>query len=74
MAKNGETIYLKADFETLCKRIEADSNNVRPLFINNSRQEFKKIFDRRQALYEEAANIIIDVAGKTPQEIVEEIK
>ena len=74
MAKNGETIYLKADFETLCKRIEADSNNVRPLFINNSRQEFKKIFDRRQALYEEAANIIIDVAGKTPREIVEEIK
>ena len=74
MAKNGKTIYLKADFETLCKRIEADSNNVRPLFINNSRQEFKKIFDRRQALYEEAANIIIDVAGKTPQEIVEEIK
>ena len=74
LAKNGETIYLKADFETLCKRIEADSNNVRPLFINNSRQEFKKIFDRRQALYEEAANIIIDVAGKTPREIVEEIK
>ena len=74
LAKNGETIYLKADFETLCKRIEADSNNVRPLFINNSRQEFKKIFDRRQALYEVAANIIIDFAGKTTQEIVEEIK
>lgn len=27
LAKNGETIYLKADFETLCKRIEADSKD-----------------------------------------------
>ncbi|MGT2925211.1 shikimate kinase [Streptococcus caviae] len=74
LAQNGETIYLKADFETLCKRIEEDNNNVRPLFINNSRQKFKEIFDRRQPLYEEAANIIIDVTNKTPQQILEEIK
>lgn len=74
LAQNGDTIYLKADFDTLYKRIEQDKNHLRPLFLNNSRQEFKKIFDRRQAFYEEAANRVIDVSKKTPEQIIEELK
>ncbi|WP_431769783.1 shikimate kinase [Streptococcus gallolyticus] len=73
LAKNPETIYLKSDFETLYDRIEHDTKNVRPLFVNNSKEAFKEIFDGRQEMYEAAANRIIDVAGKTPEEIVEEI-
>lgn len=71
--QNPETIYLKSDFETLYDRIEHDTENVRPLFVNNSKEAFKEIFDGRQEMYEAAANRIIDVAGKTPEEIVEEI-
>ncbi|MBM7636768.1 shikimate kinase [Streptococcus saliviloxodontae] len=74
LASNDQTIYLKADFETLCNRIEGDQVNVRPLFVNNSRADFKAIFDGRQTWYEQAATQIIDVANKTPQEIIEEIK
>lgn len=73
LAGNPETIYLKADFDTLYRRISEDQANVRPLFVNNSKEDFKAIFDGRQALYEDAATIIIDVTNKTPQEIVEEI-
>ncbi|WP_327786263.1 shikimate kinase, partial [Streptococcus equinus] len=50
-----------------------DSQNVRPLFVNNSKEAFKAIFDGRRDMYESAATRIIEVAGKTPEEIVEEI-
>ncbi|MCO4567301.1 shikimate kinase [Streptococcus infantarius subsp. infantarius] len=73
LAKNPETIYLKADFDTLYDRIKNDSQNVRPLFVSNSKEDFKAIFDGRQEMYEAAANRIIEVDGKTPEEIVEEI-
>ncbi|SDB06066.1 shikimate kinase [Streptococcus henryi] len=74
LSNNPETIYLKADFETLYQRIAEDKVNVRPLFVNNSKADFKAIFDKRQDWYEEAASQIIDVAGKTPEQIVEEIR
>ena len=73
LAKNPETIYLKADFDTLYNRIQKDTKNVRPLFVNNSKEDFKAIFDGRQDLYESVANRIIEVAGKTPKDIIEEI-
>lgn len=74
LAENPQTIYLKADFETLYQRIANDTKNVRPLFVTNSKEDFKAIFDSRQIWYEEAAAQIIDVTNKTPQEIVEEIR
>lgn len=74
LAKNSETIYLKASFETLYQRIQNDKSNVRPLFVNNDKAAFKAIFDDRQDFYEESANLIIDVDQKTPEEIVGLIK
>lgn len=74
LAEHPETIYLKADFETLYNRITNDSENVRPLFVNNSKEDFKAIFDGRRDWYETVASQIIDVSNKTPQEIIEEIK
>ena len=43
---------------------------IQKMFV---KEAFKEIFDGRQEMYEAAANRIIDVAGKTPEEIVEEI-
>lgn len=74
LAENPQTIYLKADFETLYQRIANDTKNVRPLFVTNSKEDFKAIFDSRQTWYEEVAAQIIEVTNKTPQEIVEEIR
>ncbi|MGT2929690.1 shikimate kinase [Streptococcus dentasini] len=74
LAANPETIYLKADFETLYNRIAKDSENIRPLFVNNSKADFKAIFDGRQNWYEEAATVTINVSDKTPEEVAEIIR
>lgn len=74
LAKHRDVIYLKADFDTLYERIASDSKNQRPLFLNKSRKDLKAIFKERQVWYEEVANQIIDVTGKTPIEIIEEIR
>lgn len=74
LSENAETIYLKADFETLYKRIQADKETIRPLFINNSKAAFKAIYDRRQGLYQAVASQMIDVTHKKPIEIIEELR
>ena len=74
LEKNLYNIYLRVDFDTLYKRIENDLTMQRPLYLNNTREEFKKIFEERLPLYEEVATHIIDVEGKTPEEIAEMIR
>ncbi len=74
LRQNAQTIFLKADLETLVERIQQDQVNKRPLFEDKDAQAFAQLFDRRQALYEEAANQVIDVTNKSPKEIVELIK
>ncbi|KXT77025.1 shikimate kinase [Streptococcus sp. DD12] len=74
LRQKAHTIFLKADLATLVKRIQKDQVNKRPLFENNDAAEFAQLFEQRQAFYEEAANQVIDVSDKSPQEIVELIK
>lgn len=74
LQQHGDVVYLKADFDTLYQRLEADTVNQRPLFLNNSRADLEAIYDQRQAWYEEVASQVIDVVGKTPEQILEEIK
>ncbi|GFH40017.1 shikimate kinase [Pseudolactococcus insecticola] len=69
-----KVIYLKSDFDSLYNRISSDTDNVRPIFVNSSRQALEAIFNTRQPLYEEVASQIIDVTDKTPSQIVQEVK
>ena len=71
---NPNNIYLKADFETLYQRIAADKDNQRPLFLNKSKEELARIFQERQAWYEEVASRILDVTKLSPEEIIEELR
>ena len=71
---NPDNIYLKADFETLYQRIEADKYNQRPLFLNHSKEELAAIFQERQAWYEEIASQVLDVTKLSPEEIIEELR
>ena len=66
---NSDNIYLKADFDTLYQRIVADKDNQRPLFLNNSKEELREIFQERQAWYEEVASRVLDVTRLSPKEI-----
>lgn len=74
LSENDYNIFLKLDFETLYKRIENDKEMHRPLYLNNTKEEFKKIFDGRQKMYTDVATHIIDVKDKTPEEIAEMIR
>ena len=74
LKQNPDNIYLKADFETLYQRISADKDNQRPLFLNNSKEELREIFQERQAWYEEVASRVLDVTKLSPEEIIEELR
>jgi len=71
---NPDNIYLKADFETLYQRIAVDKDNQRPIFLNNSKEELREIFQERQAWYEEVASRVLDVTKLSPEEIIEELR
>ena len=64
----------RVDFETLYSRIQNDKAMQRPLFLNHTKEEFKKIFEGRLTLYEDIATHIVDVEDKTPEEIAEIIR
>ena len=74
LKQNPDTIYLKADFETLYQRISADKNNQRPLFLSKTKEELQKIFQERESWYEEVASKVIDVTRLSPEEIAEELR
>ena len=74
LKQNPDNIYLKANFETHYQRISADKDNQRPLFLNNSKEELREIFQERQAWYEEVASRVLDVTKLSPEEIIEELR
>ena len=68
--KLGKTVYLKVDFETLLDRLKAEEFDKRPLFQDI---EFaKKIFDSREPIYADRADITID-ANKDFESVVKEV-
>ena len=74
LKKNPCNIYLRIDFERLYHRLAADPATKRPLFLNKNPEEFRALYEQRLPLYEEVATHVIDVADKTPEEIVEIIR
>lgn len=72
LKNNPLNIFLSADFNQLYQRIEVDKENIRPLFINNSREGLQEIFERRLPLYLELAHSEVNV-DKTVDKIIDEI-
>lgn len=68
----GKVIYLKTSPEEVYNRIKDDTS--RPLLrCEDPLSKIRKMQEDRGGFYEEAADIIIDTDGKTPEEIVSEI-
>ena len=66
-------IYLKASVETLVSHLEGEKAN-RPMLQGESlRDRISGLMDLRSATYESTAHIIIDIDGKTIDEIAETI-
>lgn len=71
------TIFLEADPKTLFERVNGDTD--RPFAFMDvadeavRRQKFLDLYKKREPLYKEAASVIIQTDGKTPEEIAGEI-
>lgn len=71
---NPSNIFLKLDFEALYQRLQADKTHQRPLFLNQSKNELKALYDYRLPLYESCATYTIETGDLTPEEIAEKIR
>ncbi len=73
MKKSGTIVFLSATPETIYKRVRYSTN--RPLLNGNMNVEYiAGLMEKRRALYEGAADVVIFTDGKETAEIVEEIK
>lgn len=77
LMSRGTTIYLYANIETLFERTSKDRN--RPLLqIDNPREKLEELFEIRDPLYRETADIIIDTGKDSVRlalkEILEELQ
>lgn len=72
MKKIGKVIYLKAEVDTLYRRLSNDT--TRPLLQNgNRRQIIAEMVAKREPYYLRAADRILQTDGKTLEEVVNEI-
>ncbi len=67
LKKNGIMVWLKAGVNTLLERIGDDSE--RPLLVGKTqRGDMEMTLAERKALYQQAADSIVDTENKTPEE------
>jgi shikimate kinase len=74
LKKNGKIVFLRASLETLAKRLRVDG--TRPLLqtsTENIRDRLARLMKERAPIYEHVADYIVDVDGKTPEQIAVEI-
>ena len=73
LKKSGTLIFLRAKASTLAERLQADTD--RPLLQTEGDLEprIAELLQIRTPIYESVADYILDVDGKTPEEIAEEI-
>ena len=76
-AASAKTIYLKASVEFLTERLSTEQSS-RPMISHLTRKEDLEDFVRKhmfeRAFYYHQADVVIDVEGKTPEEIVTEME
>jgi shikimate kinase len=72
MKKNGTVVFLTATPQTIYERVK--NSNERPILNGHMNVEYiAELMEKRQALYEAAADIRIETDGKTRNEICREI-
>ena len=70
---NGKIVYLRASVETLANRLKTDDS--RPLLqtAESISIRLERLMEQRAPIYERVADCIIDVDGKSPEQIAMEI-
>lgn len=75
LRSSGRIVWLTADVETLWQRVQADSTTAerRPPLTIGGRAEIQEILQLREPLYRQCADLVVDSAGREPNEITAEI-
>ena len=69
----GTVVYLKPSPETVYERIKGDTK--RPLLqCEDPLQRIRELMKAREEAYSDAADIVVDVDGKTFEELIQEIE
>ena len=68
---SGRIVFLRADKETLLKRLEGDTS--RPLLMGDKKSRLSKLYDERTPIYVSVADIIIDTDDLTAEEVLNKI-
>lgn len=74
LQEKGKIVFLRANIDTLSQRLNVDG--TRPLLENSTegiRVRLEKLLEERSPIYGQVADYIVDVDGKTPEEIADEI-
>ncbi len=74
LKERGKIVFLRASLDTLARRLKVDG--TRPLLQTSTesiRDRLEKLMTERSPIYESVADAVVDVDGKSPQEIAEEI-
>ena len=74
LQENGKIVFLRATLETLAHRLKVDGE--RPLLqtsTENIRDRLARLMKERTPVYEHVADYIVDVDGKTPEKLAQEI-
>ena len=72
LKRAGRVVFLRIRPDTVYERLRGD--NTRPLLQKEDPEaEIRRLLAVRNPLYEEAADLIVDVDGKAPEELAEEL-
>jgi shikimate kinase len=68
-------VWLTADVETLWGRMQADGGTAerRPVLTVGGREEVVEVLRAREAHYRGCADLTVQTAGRTPEEVAAEI-
>lgn len=74
LSRSGGTVaWLRARPETLAARVAASGQGHRPLLADDPEGTLKRLDAERRPTYESLADVIIDVEGRTVEEIAEHL-
>ena len=74
MSMIGRVVYLKASEELLVSRLQGD-NADRPMIAGeNPAEKIHRLLSEREAIYLDAANNVVNIDGKSDEEIVRELE
>jgi shikimate kinase len=75
MRRAGRVVWLTADHDTIWARLQADTaaGHSRPALTVGGRAEVEELLRIREPLYRACAEWVVETAGRTPEEIAEEI-